>query len=111
MVTIRREQQSRAKSAVGPVLGLGQLVLVVLKLTGVITWSWWLVMVPLLACAAFLVLILCALVVLMVAMRWIERRRIRTMVRRVAPMTPDIVRLLRGDQERVEESPGDGSEH
>jgi hypothetical protein len=108
---IRPEKQSRAKSAVGPVLGLGQLVLVVLKLTGVITWSWWLVMVPLLACAALLVLVSCVLVVLMVTLRWIERRRIRTMVRRVAPMTPDIVRLLRGEQERIEETPGDGSDH
>jgi hypothetical protein len=108
---IRPEKQSRAKSAVGPVLGLGQLVLVVLKLTGVITWSWWLVMVPLLACAALLVLITCVLIVLMVTLRWIERRRIRAMVRRVAPVTPDIVRLLRGDQERIEETPGDGSDH
>jgi hypothetical protein len=86
-------------------------VLVVLKLTGVITWSWWLVMVPLLACAAFLMLISCALVVLMVTLRGIERRRIRSMVRRVAPMTPDIVRLLRGGQEHLEETPGDGSDH
>jgi hypothetical protein len=108
---IRPEKQSRARSAVAPALGLGQLVLVVLKLTGVLTWSWWLVMVPLLACAGFLVLISCVLIVLMVTLRWIERRRIRKMVRRVAPMTPDIVRLLRGDQERVEETPGDGSDH
>jgi hypothetical protein len=111
VVTIRRGKQSRAKSAVVPILGLGQFVLVVLKLTGVITWSWWLVMVPLLACAAFLMLISCALVALMVTLRWIERRRIRSMVRRVAPMTPEIVRLLRGDQERLEETPGDGSDH
>jgi 8-oxo-dGTP pyrophosphatase MutT (NUDIX family) len=51
--------------------------LIVLKLTGVITWSWWWVLSPLWISGVLLVLGLCAL---LAGLRWHARRRTRMWV-------------------------------
>jgi hypothetical protein len=79
------------------VCGPGQIALVVLKLTGVTTWSWWWIMAPLWISALLWVLALCALVF---ALHLEARRQARLLMRRIALAAPELVRLLAGDEER-----------
>jgi hypothetical protein len=72
---------------------------VVLKLTGVITWSWWLVMAPLLACALLLVLQLGRLAVLLIMLQWEIFREMRAMMERFMTAVLEIVPLVNGDEE------------
>ena len=71
----------------------------VLKLTGVITWSWWLVMAPLLACALLLVLQLGLLAVLLIMLLWEIFREMRAMMERFMTAVLEIVPLMNGDEE------------
>jgi hypothetical protein len=71
----------------------------VLKLTGVITWSWWLVMAPLLACALLLVLQLGLLAVLLIMLLLEIFREMRAMMERFMTAVLEIVPLMNGDEE------------
>jgi hypothetical protein len=56
--------------------------LIVLKLTGVITWSWWWVLSPIWIGGILLVLGVCALII---GLRWQARRRARVWVDQLGP--------------------------
>ena len=99
MITIRREKQPLAQSVFGLIVGPGQIALVVLKLTGVIPWSWWLVMAPLLACALSLVLQLGRLAVLPIMLQREISREMRAMMERFMTAILEIVPLMHADEE------------
>jgi hypothetical protein len=99
VITISREKQPLAQSVFGLITGPGQIALVVLKLTGVITWSWWLVMAPLLACALLLVLQLGLLAVLLIMLLLEIFREMRAMMERFMTAVLEIVPLMNGDEE------------
>jgi hypothetical protein len=99
VITISREKQPLAQSVLGLIAGPGQIVLVVLKLTEVITWSWWLVMAPLLACALLLVLQLGLLAVLLIMLLWEIFREMRAMMERFMTAVLEIVPLMNGNEE------------
>jgi hypothetical protein len=57
-------------------LSLGTVALIVLKLTGIIDWSWWLVLTPVWISCVQLVAVLCGLAVLL-CWGWAEQRKWR----------------------------------
>ena len=84
------------KSIRGFVSGPGQIALVVLKLTGVITWSWWWVMAPLWINALLLVLGLCALVLVA---RSEARKLMPSVMRDIILAGQWLIRLRLSDEE------------
>jgi hypothetical protein len=58
---------------------------IVLKLTGVITWSWWWVLSPLWISGILGVLALCGLLAGLAGIRWVARRQMRTMMDQFVP--------------------------
>jgi hypothetical protein len=75
-VTRPESVAGRAWNLVQDLCGVAAVVLIVLKLTGLITWSWWWVLSPLYPSGFLLAAVLCGLLVLLVSqLRW--RRRLR----------------------------------
>jgi phosphoglycerol transferase MdoB-like AlkP superfamily enzyme len=80
LFTVRVKQPQsiagRCWNATQSVLSLGSVALIVLKLTGVIDWSWWWVLAPVWISGILLVAVLCGLAVLL-SWGWAEGRKRR----------------------------------
>jgi len=82
-------RKSASGHALYEVLGLAIVVLIALKLTGVVTWSWWWVLTPLWTNIALGILVLGSwIMMILIARRWFRRQWFKSRERRLRDQGP-----------------------